>query len=534
MSGPERPVHALLFGWTADGTVRLKGFRIIMNQSLKTRLFRGGLAVVTAGLLIGVGAALRGAAMGNPAAPPPAPAASVSTTTPAASRTAALGRVDSYADVVAAVSPSVVTVRVEAKEQMSSNDFQGNNFFQQFFGSPFGNGNGGPQMQPREFTQRALGSGVIVDPNGYILTNYHVVKGADSVKVDLNDGRTLDAKVVGTDPPTDLALIKIQATGLHALPLGNSDDVRVGDVALAFGNPLGIGQTVTMGIISAKGRSTGDVGDGSYENFLQTDAPINHGNSGGALVNTKGQLIGINSQIVSNSDGNIGIGFAIPSNMAEHVVDDLRETGHVSRGQLGVTVQRVTSDLAQSLGLKNVSGAIVSQVTPGSAADHAGMKQGDVIEDFDGKPVSDTNALRNRVAEAGPGANSTVTILRNGHEQTLHVKLDSASSGASLSAQNGSSSGRTALGISVQPLTPELAAQAHAPRGLQGVLVRDVDPNGRAADAGVQQGDIIVQVNQQPVQTVEELRAALQKNPNRPVLLLINRDGQNLYLTVHD
>ncbi len=502
-----------------------------MNQSLKTRLFRGGLAVVTAGLLVGAGAALRGATIETPAAAA-APAAAASTGTAVASRSEAPGRVDSYADVVSAVSPSVVTVRVEAKERTSQSDFQGNNFFQQFFGSPFGNGQ--PQMQqPREFTQRALGSGVIVDATGYILTNYHVVKDADSVQVDLNDGRTLDAKVVGTDPPTDLALIKIPATGLPALPLGNSDDVRVGDVALAFGDPLGIGQTVTMGIISAKGRSTGDVGDGSYENFLQTDAPINHGNSGGALVNTKGQLIGINSQIVSNSDGNIGIGFAIPSNMAEHVMTDLRENGHVSRGQLGVTVQRVTSDLAQSLGLKNVSGAIVSQVTPGSAADHAGMKQGDVIEEFDGKPVSDTNALRNRVAEAGPGANSTVTILRGGHEQTLHVKLDEASSGANLAAQNGESSDRTALGISVQPLTPELAAQAHAPRGLQGVFVRDVDPNGRAADAGVQPGDIIVQVNQQPVQTVEQLRAALQKNPDRPVLLLINRDGQNLYLTVH-
>jgi serine protease Do len=225
--------------------------------------------------------------------------------------------------------------------------------FNQFFGNRGGRPQfpQGPQSRPR---QSALGSGVLVTTDGYILTNNHVVEGADSISVDFTDGRTLTAKVIGTDKPTDLALIKVTGTGFHPVALGNSEAVKVGDVVLAVGNPLNVGQTVTMGIISAKGRSTG-VGDGSYEDFLQTDAPINHGNSGGALVNTKGELVGINSQILSNSDGNIGIGFAIPANMAKHVMEDLRTKGKVTRAQLGVTVQRVTPDLAASLGLKETA-----------------------------------------------------------------------------------------------------------------------------------------------------------------------------------
>src|SRR5439155_24788295 len=235
------------------------------------------------------------------------------------------------------------------------------------------------------------GSGVIVTTDGYILTNNHVVDGADAIHVETTDGRTLTAKLVGTDKASDLALIKVSESGLHAMALGNSDGVQVGDVVLAFGNPLGVGQTVTMGIISAKGRSTAGAGSGGYEDFLQTDAPINHGNSGGALVNTKGELVGINSQILSESGGNIGIGFAIPSNMAKNVMDQLRSTGKVTRAQLGVTVQTVTSDMASSLGLKQVGGAIVSSVSAGSAAERAGVKRGDVIESFNGEPIRDTN-----------------------------------------------------------------------------------------------------------------------------------------------
>ena len=219
-----------------------------------------------------------------------------------------------------------------------------------FFGERFGQGRG---QAPRAPKQRGLGSGVVVTPDGYILTNNHVIESADDIRIEFNDGRSFKAKLIGADKPSDLALLKIEQTGLATLPLGNSDDVQVGDVVLAVGNPLGIGQTVTMGIVSAKGRSTSS-GDGSYEDFLQTDAPINHGNSGGALVSTRGELVGINSQIVSPGDGNIGIGFAIPANMARHVMDSLKTDGRVRRSQLGVTVQPVTSEMAESLGLKEV------------------------------------------------------------------------------------------------------------------------------------------------------------------------------------
>src|SRR5204863_5586530 len=281
--------------------------------------------------------------------------------------------------------------------------------FQQFFGNrraPRG------QQQPRTFKQQALGSGVIVTTDGYVLTNFHVVDGADDIQVDLNDDRTLTAKVIGTDKPSDLALLKLNGGDLHAAALGDSDAVKVGDVVLAVGNPLGVGQTVTMGIISGKGRSTTTgVGSASYEDFLQTDAPINHGNSGGALVNTKGELVGINSQIMSPNDGNIGIGFAIPANMARHVMDGLRKDGRVHRSQLGVTVQPVTSDMAESLGLKQPGGAIVSSVADGSAAERAGVKRGDVIGSFNGQPVQDFNSLRNRVADAAPGSTATLGIV---------------------------------------------------------------------------------------------------------------------------
>jgi Do/DeqQ family serine protease len=347
-------------------------------------------------------------------------------------------------------------VHASGRARVSETQFEmPDDFFNQFFGQR------GPMMprrgpMPRQ-RQNALGSGVVVTSDGYILTNNHVVDGADDVSVDFIDGRTLNAKVIGTDKPSDLALLKVDGSRLAALTLGDSDAVKVGDVVLAVGNPLNIGQTVTMGIISAKGRSTG-VGDGSYEDFLQTDAPINHGNSGGALVNTKGQLIGINSQIVSNSDGNIGIGFAIPANMARRVMTDLRTTGKVTRAQLGVTVQPVSNDMAESLGLKQAGGVIISAVAPGSAAEHAGLKRGDIISSLNGQAVHDTNTLRNRIAEAGPGTTAELVILRDGAEKKVSVRLEELNTRRATDDDSDSSStgepDRTALGISVAPLTP--------------------------------------------------------------------------------
>jgi serine protease Do len=374
---------------------------------------------------------------------------------------------------------------------------------------------------------------VVVTSDGYILTNNHVIDNADDIRVEMTDGRTFKAKLIGTDKPSDLALLKIEASNLAALAPGDSDAVKVGDVVLAVGNPLGIGQTVTMGIISAKGRSTATT-DGSYEDFLQTDAPINHGNSGGALVSVKGELVGINSQILSPSDGNIGIGFAIPASMARHVMADLRKDGRVRRSQLGVSVQPVTSDMAESLGLKQVGGAIVSAVTPGSAADHAGVKPGDVIRSFNSQPVQDTNSLRNRVADATPGSNATIVIVRDGAEQTLSVKLDEAAASKSAKAADAADpDDKLALGVAVAPLTPQLAARAGLGKDAQGVMIQQVNPDGRAADAGLQPGDVILEVNRRPVQDVEGLREAVRRSPERPTLLLVHRaERGQLFVTV--
>ncbi|HEY6212986.1 MAG TPA: PDZ domain-containing protein, partial [Vicinamibacterales bacterium] len=301
---------------------------------------------------------------------------------------------------------------------------------------------------------------------------------------------------------------------------------------------LGVGQTVTMGIVSGKGRSTSTgVGSASYEDFLQTDAPINHGNSGGALVNTKGELVGINSQILSNGgDGNIGIGFSIPVNMARHVMEDLRTKGKVTRSQLGVTVQQVTPDMASSLGLKDTGGVIVSGVSADSAAAKAGLKQGDVIKSFNGKPVHDTNSLRNRVADAGPGSTAELVIVRDGAEKHLTAKLDEANPDTMAARRdsgesNGKSDDKTALGVSVAPLTRDMADQLHA-KNAHGLVVEDVDPDGRAADAGIRQGDIIESVNRQSVSSIEDLRSAIKRTTDRPTLLLINRNGNEIFVTV--
>jgi len=498
------------------------------NYSISKRVARTAIAVLASGLLIG-GAAWRTIAADGQTT------AHVATVTTPITHAVAGGR-DSYADVVDVVAPAVVTIHAEGKAKVSPTQFQlpDDDFFGQFFGRQFGQGRRG--TTPRSFKQRALGSGVIVTTDGYILTNYHVVDGADEIKVDLTDGRTLSAKVIGTDKPSDLALLKINASDLKAIALGNSDAVKVGDVVLAVGNPLGVGQTVTMGIISAKSRST-NTGDGSYEDFLQTDAPINHGNSGGALVNTKGELVGINSQILSNSDGNIGIGFAIPANMAKNVMEQLRTKGKVTRAQLGVSVQNVTSDMAASLGLKHPGGVIVGSVTAGSAADRAGLRQGDVITALNGEAVHDFNSLRNRIASAGPGTNADLTIIRDGSERHVTVRLEELSADK-LARRNGDSESdspsddKAALGVSVAPLTPDVASELGISKDANGLVVKDVVPDGRAADAGIQSGDVIESVNRQPMKTVDDLRTAIRKTTDRPALLLINRKGSEIFVTV--
>ncbi|MFN7981418.1 MAG: DegQ family serine endoprotease [Vicinamibacterales bacterium] len=509
-------------------------------STLQSRTVRGAVALGAAALLV-AGATWRGFAA-EPASHSSTSPASVAQTTPQTpnmSRGALLasGR-DSYADIVRNVAPAVVTVQVEGRARVRPTQFDGDDedMLRRFFGDRFGQGRGESPEMPQMRKQRGLGSGVIVTPDGYIMTNNHVIDSADTVRVELTDGRSFKARVVGADKPSDLALLKVEASGLPTLPVGNSDTVQVGDVVLAVGNPLGIGQTVTMGIISAKGRSTGS-GDGSYEDFLQTDAPINHGNSGGALVNMKGELVGINSQIVSPSDGNIGIGFAIPANMVHHVMDQLKSDGRVRRSQLGVTVQPMTSDLAESLGLKDVSGAIVSSVASGSAAEKAGVKRGDVIKSFNGQPVPDFNTLRNRVADTLPGSSASVVVVRDGSEKTLNVKLDEAAvSREARERSEAASDDHAALGVAVAPLSPDVARRAGLGRDAHGVVVQQVNPDGRAADAGIQSGDIILEVNRQPVQSVDELRSAVRRAAEKPTLLLVRRsagdEGHDLYVTV--
>ena len=439
---------------------------------------------------------------------------------------------NSYAEVVSRVTPAVVTVRASRRTREARQfPFFDDPFFRDFFGERF------RRQTPRfeERVERGLGSGVIVTADGYILTNHHVIDGAEDIRVELSDGRALPAKVIGSDPPSDLAVLKVEAAGLPVLPLGDSDKARVGDVVLAVGNPLGVGQTVTSGIVSAKGRQT-RLGDGSFEDFIQTDAPINRGNSGGALVNTNGELVGINSQIFSPTGGNIGIGFAIPANMAKDVMEQLRKTGRVRRGMLGVTVQPVTSDLATSLGLSEVRGAMVSSVQAGGPADRAGVRRGDIIKSFNGAPVSDSNSLRNMVARTQPGTEVTLTISRDNREQQLRVTLGELPADSSRASRDGGGRGGSnagSLGMDAEPVTPALQRRYNLPAGTQGLVVTDVDTMGPAADAGLREGDVIQEVNRQPVRSVADLREALRRTgEGRPALLLIQRGDADLFLTV--
>lgn len=454
----------------------------------------------------------------------PPPAAPLQTTPSASLRT-------SYAEVVNRVAASVVTIRTESRARAPRQfPFMNDPFFRRFFGDP--------QAPAPDQRVRGLGSGVIVTADGYVLTNHHVIDGADQIEIDLQGPRTVSARLVGSDPPSDLAVLKIDEGGLSPLALADSDKVQVGDIVLAIGNPLGIGQTVTLGIISAKSRRTG-LSNGSFEDFLQTDAPINRGNSGGALVDGNGDLVGINSQILSPSGGSIGIGFAIPANMARDVLDQIVKNGKVTRGHLGIVVQPVTEDIATSLKLSNARGVIVSQVQPEGAAERAGLRRGDVILALNGEVVADPNSFRNNVAGTPPGRTVTLRIWREGNEQELRPTLgeftqapeqQAARPDQEDSPRPATDSGR--LGVAVQPVTGLLARQFGLRPGTQGLVVVEVDPLGPAADAGIQQGDVIEQVNQKPLRSVGELRDAVERAGKDPLLLLVNHRGTTIFVTI--
>ena len=407
----------------------------------------------------------------------------------------------SFAPVVKKVSPSVVKVFVTAKAKsttLSGPDIPDRH---RFFGEEENS-----QDLPRQFRarkQHGVGSGVIVTKDGYILTNNHVVESATDVKVALDDGREFSAKVVGRDPQTDIAVLKIDAHGLPFLTLADSDKIEVGDVVLAIGNPFGIGQTVTTGIVSAKGRATLGL---DYEDFIQTDAAINPGNSGGALVDTDGRLIGINTAILSESGGNQGIGFAVPTNLARWVMDGLVQNGRVERGFLGVNIQDLTPDLAKEFKLDHTNGALVSEVTPQSPADKSGLKGGDVIVQFNGKPVTDSRHLKLQVGATKPGSSVPLKILRDGASKTLQVTVKELPGDKLAKASSSTDKTEDALnGVGVVDLDRTSRAELDVPERVNGALVSQVEPDSAAYEAGLRMGDVITEINRKPLKTPSKL-----------------------------
>lgn len=398
--------------------------------------------------------------------------------------------------------------------------------FEDFFGF------GGPDEPRRGGGQ---GSGVIVTRDGYILTNNHVVQGATEVKVALQDLREFDAKVVGTDPRTDVAVLKIDGTSLPTLSISDSTKVQVGDVALAIGNPFGVGQTVTMGIVSATGRA--GLNPENYEDFIQTDAAINPGNSGGALINTGGQLIGINTAIISRTGGNQGIGFAIPVNMAREVMDQLVKTGKVTRGYMGAGVQKVTPQLARAFKLSNSSGAAITGVQPKSPAEKAGLRAGDIVTAVNGEPVADDNALRLRISRSAPGSTVKLTVQRPEGETFLNVTLDRFPEGGGVAnedSEDGPSGGTASPleGVSVNDLTSEISGELQLPEGTRGVVVARVTQGSAASEAGLRRGDVITQVNRRPVTSVREFEGAIGRGGREPILLLVYRGGGSRFVVI--
>ena len=436
---------------------------------------------------------------------------------------------ETFADLAEKLSPTVVniyttqTVKASRSFHDMFNDQDIPEPFRHFFGpSPFG------QEQPQQDQKRtSLGSGVIISKDGYIVTNNHVVENADTINVRLTNFEEYDAKIIGRDPKSDLALLKIAPkNGLPVTAFGDSEKLRVGDWVMAIGNPFGFEQTVTAGIVSGKGRS---LGSGPYENFIQTDASINPGNSGGPLFNLKGEMIGINTAIYSRSGGNIGIGFAIPANMAKNVVNQLKEHGAVVRGWLGVMIQPVTPELAAQFKMERPIGALVGEVSPGSPADKAGIKPGDVIVEFNGKEISQVSMLPNLVAETPVGGKAEVTLFRKGALKKLPIIIAKLNEEQVVSAESADTLSKN-LGLGVQELTPELAAALNI-TDKHGVLVTGVEPSSPAAYAGLRKGDLILEVNQKPVRDVKAfLNETKGLKSKATISFFVKRDGRTRFV----
>ena len=431
-----------------------------------------------------------------------------------------------FASVAKEVSPAVVFIKVEKTVTGTPLVPFNNDFFRRFFGEPMPGQPQSPRQQKRMV--QGQGSGFIISPDGYILTNNHVVGEADKVRAKLMDGREFTAKVIGTDPPTDVAVIKIDAKNLPVLPLGDSDAVEVGEWVLALGNPFGLSHTLTAGIVSAKGRS--HVGISDYEDFIQTDAAINPGNSGGPLVNLEGKVVGINTAIYSQSGGYMGIGFAIPVNMARDIYTQLVKKGNVTRGYLGIMIQDLTPEIAKSFGLKETNGVLVSDVMPDTPAEKAGLKQGDVIVKLNGEQVNEVVPFRNKVALIAPGTQAVIAVIRDGRQVSLPVKIEKMPvSDQAASSRPGIPDTLDTLGLSVVALTRDLA-ERHGFKGEKGILVTAVEPGSAAATAGIGPGMLIQEVNRARVDDIGEFKKAV--SGKKSVLLLVRDRGGARYVTV--
>jgi serine protease Do len=437
---------------------------------------------------------------------------------------------NSYAAVLKSVLPTVVNIsssrvvraRAESPEGMMP-------FFRQFFG---GEGDGDENFalpQPRDHREKNLGSGVVVSPEGYILTNNHVVDGATEVRVTLSEKREFQARVVGTDPKTDIAVLKIEASGLSPITIGDSSRAEVGDTVLAIGDPFGVGETVTKGIVSATGR--GNLGIEDYEDFIQTDAPINPGNSGGALINDRGELIGINTAIITHgSGGNQGIGFAVPSNLARTVMEEILKNGKVTRAYLGIYPQDVTPAIAKAFGEKDPRGVLIGDVGPNSPAQAAGLQRGDIILEVNGKPMTGSNQLRMAISMMQPGSEAKLKVIRDGSQRELTIKLHEL---PTEHAENNNETGdqqHASAGVEVANLTPQISQQLNLPPMTTGVVVKSVSPSSPLADSGLRKGDVIQEVNHLPVKSVSDFYDAMHKDAGNP-LLLVNRGGRTLFIT---
>jgi serine protease Do len=447
----------------------------------------------------------------------------------------------SFAPIVKKAAPSVVNISstVIVRDRARQNPLFNDPRFRQFFGDRFPD-----QGDESEHSHKAesLGSGVIISPDGYILTANHVVEGADEIEVNVaGSKKNYTAKVIGTDPPTDVAILKIEATGLPAITLADSDLLEVGDVVLAIGNPFGIGQTVTMGIVSALGRS-GLAGFNQYQDFIQTDAAINPGNSGGALVDAEGRLVGINTAIISRSGGNQGVGFAVPIDMARHVVERLISGGKVTRGYLGIFPQDITPGLAQQFNLAGQNGALVGDVRPNTPAEKAGIKTGDVIIAFNGKDVSDAHGLQLAVSQSEPGSPATVKLIRDGVQKNFTIALaelpgqPDAGSGGAGGSDSDSSKTDALDGVTVADLDRDARQEFNIPASVSGAVVTDLDQDSNSAEAGLQKGDVIVEINRQPVTDADSaVKLGDQAKGDQILLKIWRRNGDmggTLYVSV--